>query len=604
MMSTLAARAAVPGGKLLNPLQPPARATSVTTAAAPMQPAGNSVQQQIQRNQIHQGFSTFGQRSVGLTGSRSSLQEVDRQPQETIDLTKKFKRYGGLEVDKLHGLVHKRKRVLKGQLGTVDLYNVCMSLQSSLRLNETYALNVLTILSHDREILLKLADYAPLGNAIVKVLKTTVTSLKMCFSDEYIGFRTLLYHESAVATCLKPDAGSLETYTSSKLDERKVLMEKLLAVSTILRNLSVVTVENQPWLAKHPDYVKCLVDALRISPFEKFRDSKNNNFDDDSIFDEYGLDPDDISSLDTPLDEDLKLSDGFRRAEKLMFQDAATLVLEVRRTAFVALVNVSVQVKLASVSDAQLVSNIISDALQIHSDLLESCHHTPASLSLAWSTNPGSSAFLGDDLQPWMLLDGLSKLTIDIHNMDLFAECTDLERLLKLCLKVLPQTGGFSATGTQEELVCWELAMSCLYHLVVIIDGAPGNDARNGSDSSTPVTPRMPPMSKSKQCTFSKVPSLVPLLISLMRRPALPGMVNQSLNQQYDPLCIKASRIFMEALQRGGDEARRVVKKFESALVGLAITGPAPANTSGGISEEVWRRVGDILFLMNDEAEV
>ncbi|KAI9335516.1 hypothetical protein BDR26DRAFT_936466 [Obelidium mucronatum] len=114
------------------------------------------------------------------------------------------------------------------------------------------------------------------------------------------------------------------------MDKRKAYFKRLVSISTVFRNLSAATVENQQWLGKNAGY------ALRVSPFE-------------------------------PVDDD-------------------------------------------------------ADAVED---------------------------------------DDSSK--IDIKNADLFAECQgELDSLLTVCVKVLPQCGGWPPNGTADDSVCWKLAMSCL----------------------------------------------------------------------------------------------------------------------------------------------
>ncbi|KAI9326980.1 hypothetical protein BDR26DRAFT_1012967 [Obelidium mucronatum] len=594
-------------------------------------PRANSVglQNQQQLQQIQKGFMTYGQRpgiSSQMANGRTNL--LDASPAiADVDPVLLTKKYGGIEVDKIYSVVPRVKKVNKNNLGAVDLYNIAMSLQSPSPIEIAYSLNVLTVLSNDKDVILRFPDFPPLGYAAINLLKTTIASLEelncIPLDDEFIPIRTLLHFESATSACTTANLFSINSLTGSHMDKRKAYLERLVAILTVFRNLSAATVENQQWLGKNGGYFQAVVDALRISPFEPVDDDADAVEDGDSVFDAFGLDDDDDIFLDDVLgSEGAGKKEGSSKDRQLLFQDASTLILEVRRIAYAALLNISLHVQVSTPSNAQTIIRVISDALQTHADFLESHHHGPQ-LAMAWSKDPPSNRHLGEDLQPWMLLEGFNKLTIDIKNADLFAECQgELDSLLTVCVKVLPQHGGWPPNGTVDDSVCWELALSCLYHLVVMLDGAPGEveeeeeqpvgrERRGVSPAAavsvvTPVThdrpfaypPRGP--SSQKQCSFSKCPMLVPLLLSLMRKPSLPSNYppNSSIEQQFHPMCVKASRIFVEALQRGGDDARRVVKPFESSFVGMGISG-----AMAGVSDDVWRKVGEVLFLMNDEEE-
>ncbi|KAJ3064540.1 hypothetical protein HDU98_012073 [Podochytrium sp. JEL0797] len=478
-----------------------------------------------------------------------------------------------------------------------------MSLQSHLPQNITYALNILTILSHDREVVLRFTDFPPLGLAVLRLLHTTAEEVDALVTKEVVGVRELVEFETGVASC----GGGVGVDGA----EGKEAMERLVSVVTVLRNLSVSTVPNQEWLGKNREFIGVVVKVLRISPFVDVQEEEG--VEEGDLFDTFGLERDDPVLFEGVEEEG---GEG-KPMRRLLFREACTTVLELRRVVVALLANISVHVKLGTVSNAATVLDVISDALETHTHLHRG---DPDSHTWSWS-HPASLAFLGEDLHPSYLLESFWKLSLDLRNSDLFQECPArmLDVVADACLAMLPGDG-WNVTGTPDEMVQWDMALSCLYHVVVMRDGAVGEDVgvfvaggaggkgrRKGSIVDTLMVLTSPTSAVAgvgkgllrnagRECSLRKHARLAPLLLSLFQRPTVQGgVMNAALNQQYDPLCAKAARVLVEALQRGGEDARCVLKRFEGVLVGVGIAGPE------GCGEEVWRRVGECLFLMGGD---
>ncbi|KAJ3132008.1 hypothetical protein HK100_005753 [Physocladia obscura] len=474
---------------------------------------------------------------------------------------------------------------MKLLLGPVDLYNIAMSLQStSLDLEIIRSLNVLTILSTERDVILRFSDFTPLGHALVALFRDSLTEFAS-FDDEFIPVRTLLYHEAVAATCYIKIAAATG---GRRWRRKKVLVERIVAILMVVRNLSLVTVENQVWLGKNSDFVECVVDALRISPFEEQTDV----FDDaDDIFEKFGEEPFDPTDFEALLSNGDVCSDyGTAKAtpkkQILTFQDSATLCLEIRRTALTTLSNLAFHIQFASSSHANLVLTTIVDALSTHTTFLASHEHYPG-LATPYA-NPASTVFLGEDLAPMALLEAFSKLGMDLGNADFFSKAglKWIDEMLEVCVGMLP-IDGIPGHANAEDVVFVDLVLSCLLNLVVVIDGAPGgSNSRGDFDKSSS-------FQRQKRCSIAKLPKMVPVLVGLFRQNN--GAVTASNSSSFDNLSIKASRILLEAVRRGGDEARLVLKKYENVLVGMGVSG------GGVVLEDVWKRVGEILFLLNDD---
>ncbi|KAI8839423.1 hypothetical protein BJ741DRAFT_599288 [Chytriomyces cf. hyalinus JEL632] len=540
---------------------------------------------------------------------QQQLSQVQQQIQlqyQTQSLTaSRGKHYGGLDVDKVVALAPKPKKMIKSQLGAVDLYNVSMSLQSDTPIDVTSAINILTILSHDREVVLKLPDFPPLGHALVGLFKKTHLELQSLLpkaklfpsakESDIIPLKTLMHLEAKSSSLSVGKATGLK---SSRPDARKGLMERLIALLSVFRNLTVTLEPNQKFLATHIDFPDVLFGIFAVSPLECVSQDEDEGENDADVF---RIDCPTLTETSTPSYSSLNDPD----TEEILFYEAPTLCLELRRLAFANLVNMSAQSRLPNVTTAQTCLNIIRDTLETHAFYIS----TPCN-GFTWSS---PCPYIGDDLSPHFILEGLSKLTVDLGNADLLSECEGIESLLHICVDMLPSCGGFVIVATVDDVISWELALTCLYYLVLILDGAPGEPPKQllkeeavAKSIPTPTSAILRQTSRQqlsargirrRYSSLGRVPRLVPLLLSLMRRPQTSvAAASAQAVAQFDPLCMKACRVLVEGITRGGEEARRAVKRFESSIVGIGVDGAAGA----GMSEDIWKRLHEVLYMLND----
>ncbi|KAI8607047.1 hypothetical protein BC830DRAFT_217154, partial [Chytriomyces sp. MP71] len=235
------------------------------------------------------GFTTYGQqpgRSTLLEHQMALTNQIRQVEAKPLDLNAKFPKYGGLEVEKLYALAPRAKAMVKNQLGACDLYNVSQSLLSTLHIDVTSALNILTIISHDREVVLKLPDFPPLGLAMIHFLKLAVDELLGLLPDlpsdggkpnstvvdnsrsRILPLKNLLYLEA------KASAMALTAVDAQSClpDRRKVLMEQMISILTVFRNLTANLEPNQKFLGTNCDFVESLMHILRISPLSDSND--------------------------------------------------------------------------------------------------------------------------------------------------------------------------------------------------------------------------------------------------------------------------------------------------------------------------------------------
>ncbi|KAJ3107336.1 hypothetical protein HK100_003605 [Physocladia obscura] len=561
---------------------------SVTSTGQPQQLALN-------KNVI--SFVTYSQQRNAITGvtnfERTTLDAGNAVGVEKADgMLRLYKKYGGIEIDKFFMYIQQRSRK-QLLLGPIDLYNISMSLQStSLDLEITRSLNVLTILSTERDVILRFSDFTPLGHALIALFRNSLTELP-AFDDEFIPVRTLLYHEAAAATCHGDIAVTIDEGCWRR---KKVLVERIVAILTIARNLSLVIAENQVWLGKNTEFVECVVDALRMSPFEKQQAEVSEDAD-NNIFENYReelFDSTDFASIivgDDDYSENTENLTSTSQQKRIQaFQDSATCCLEIRRTALTTLTNLAFHIQFTSPSHASLVLTTIVDALATHTMLLASQAHYPGLMTPF--VNPASTVFLGDDLAPIVLLEAFSKLGMDLGNADFFSQSGTkwVDKMLEVCVDMLPIDGILDVANADDVLLI-DLLLSCLQNLVVIIDGV--LDGSSGNNSSDVTMNSSFQQQQTKRCSVSKFPKMVPVLIGLLRQNNSAATSNN--NQNFDNLSIKASRILLESVRRGGEEARTIVKRYEDVLVGMGVSGGRI------VLEDVWKRVSEILFLLNDE---
>ncbi|KAJ3202813.1 hypothetical protein HDU82_007063 [Entophlyctis luteolus] len=535
--------AAAPPARLSNPLANAFPGGKLPVMTAPVQP---QPKQAAQRPSVSKHRIIFPTNKILQNVHQKAKSGSQTAVSGDMDTTSKvFQRFGGLDVDKLSECLPEVKKVAKTQIGPVDLYNIKMSLKSAQDMEITYGLNVLTVLSNDHEVVLRFRDFNAIGHAVVTLLKDSIEEFnRLCtdrLSDEFVPLRKLLHYEMLSSTCVN-----------------LLLLERISAILMVLRNLSLTAENIQN---------DCPELEIPLPPPSICSDIEEE-----------------ISSSPEPF------------GERILFSDAPTLCLEIRRAAFAVLLNIGLYAELPSLSAAKTVVNVLSDALTTHVEFLEA-HKYSASLSSPWAA-PASSVFFGADLQPIALLEGFTKLAVNVVNGDFIAQCQSGEHnindFLSVCVGMLPQDGGYpTVISHPDDLPFLELLLSCLYNLVVILDGTgAATDRRIGS------------VAAQKQSTLAKAPSFVPILMSLMRLPTSLPTVDGSLAPMgtstalasFEAMCLKASRVLLEAVRRGGHEARQVVKKHEAVLVGMGIGG-----ANAGVTDEVCGRVSDILFLVNDE---
>ncbi|KAJ3349212.1 hypothetical protein HDU83_000688 [Entophlyctis luteolus] len=580
--------AAAPPARLSNPLASAYPGGKLPVMTAPVQP---QPKQAAQRPSVSKHRIIFPTNKILQNVHQKAKSGSQTAVSGDMDTTSKvFQRFGGLDVDKLSECLPEVKKVAKTQIGPVDLYNIKMSLKSAQDMEITYGLNVLTVLSNDHEVVLRFRDFNAIGHAVVTLLKDSIEEFnRLCtdrLSDEFVPLRKLLHYEILSSTCVNLVSCSASALFPSTIPRFQLLLERISAILMVLRNLSLVP-ENQHWLGSNTDFLHVLVSSFRICPFQTAENIQN-----DCPELEIPLPPPSICS---DIEEEISSSpEPF--GERILFSDAPTLCLEIRRAAFAVLLNIGLYAELPSLSAAKTVVNVLSDALTTHVEFLEA-HKYSASLSSPWAA-PASSVFFGADLQPIALLEGFTKLAVNVVNGDFIAQCQSGEHnindFLSVCVGMLPQDGGYpTVISHPDDLPFLELLLSCLYNLVVILDGTgAATDRRIGS------------VAAQKQSTLAKAPSFVPILMSLMRLPTSLPTVDGSLAPMgtstalasFEAMCLKASRVLLEAVRRGGHEARQVVKKHEAVLVGMGIGG-----ANAGVTDEVCGRVSDILFLVNDE---
>ncbi|KAI9317848.1 hypothetical protein BDR26DRAFT_927201 [Obelidium mucronatum] len=133
-----------------------------------------------------------------------------------------------------------------------------MSLQSPSPIEIAYSLNVFTVLSNDKDVILGFPDFPPLGYTAINLLKTAMKSLEKLNSIRINGKR------------IWKDSFDIDCFTEFECGGY-----------------------GEPQrLGKNGGYFQAVVDLLRISPFEPVDDDADAVEDDDSVFDRFGLDND------------------------------------------------------------------------------------------------------------------------------------------------------------------------------------------------------------------------------------------------------------------------------------------------------------------------
>ncbi|KAI9335515.1 hypothetical protein BDR26DRAFT_936465 [Obelidium mucronatum] len=84
----------------------------------------------------------------------------DQWQSNLLDASPAIADYGGIEVDKIYSVVPRVKKVSKYNLAA-ELYDIAMSLQSPSPIEIAYSLNVLTVLSNDKDVILRIPGLSP-----------------------------------------------------------------------------------------------------------------------------------------------------------------------------------------------------------------------------------------------------------------------------------------------------------------------------------------------------------------------------------------------------------------------------------------------------------
>lgn len=175
-------------------------------------------------------------------------------------------------------------------LGTVNIQALCMSLQSTLEKEITYAMNVLLILTNDQKWMFPLSECQDVVDALIDVATQCLDNLLsvlpnedlMEIADKRPSYRQLLYN-----CCVEISQFSREDFSNS-LSENKTKdsinaidvhnsEQNLLAVFVIFRNLSHFEA-NQNVLVQNPDFFPLLIRVVKSLNFHAtslLRSSRN-----------------------------------------------------------------------------------------------------------------------------------------------------------------------------------------------------------------------------------------------------------------------------------------------------------------------------------------
>ncbi|KAJ3313512.1 hypothetical protein HDU76_002630 [Blyttiomyces sp. JEL0837] len=189
---------------------------------------------------------------------------------------------GGWNVEKLGKLVVHPRVVDKTQLGgKVDLYGLERALRSRHEIQVVEALNILTVISHDKDVHVRLGDVPAIGEILITLLRESIYSQRdigppppagLTASDPAIPKKftkvgDLLELEEDEKFCLVED--DLGQCSKTFGDARRIAAERALSILTIFRNLAIPSVENQNWLGKHERFSVVLFECMDVPALEE-----------------------------------------------------------------------------------------------------------------------------------------------------------------------------------------------------------------------------------------------------------------------------------------------------------------------------------------------
>ncbi|KAI8849385.1 hypothetical protein BC829DRAFT_185874 [Chytridium lagenaria] len=479
--------------------------------------------------------------------------------------------YGGFDVDRLVGLLPKPKRVAKSYLGPIDTRKLALSLRSGLETEIAYALNVLSVLSEDPAIPLRLPDVPDLGDSLISLMIDSLGKL----GKDVVPLPDLKRQQEEDAAVPVPLKSCHDSWNRSRsLDER------CLTLSIIFRNLSI-SPETQLWLGRNPRFLSALLGSILAST-QSVKAEKGAADVSEAVFlkEDQGEIALDQEKSETEMEADESPS---RAAYVLLF----------RRNFLVTLLNISSNLEFSSSSEVQPILDALIDLLGLVESPLEAEDISGSTIKGYQSHHsfsqppPAGVGFGVGMILP--ALESVARIAMMLRNSEILSSCNGLDTLVLRCLRCLPSTGVCDPKlSTQEDVLRWEFALVALSSVAGMSEATGALVARTGG-----LIPTMLKMSSRPWAS----PNSAPVTLNLQSSKKNSIMADHEvMTQRADYLSLRAMLV-VKAACTSSSYARQHIRVWEDRLIVLATRQNAE-----------YRRIPDVeviasecLFLLADD---
>ncbi|KAJ3174828.1 hypothetical protein HK101_010814 [Irineochytrium annulatum] len=454
---------------------------------------------------------------------------------------------GGLDVDFLSTLTVTGKRSKSSITGAIVIQDLIMALRSCSDIEITKALNMLTVITEERDNPIRVSQNPDLLMSMVALMEEYVA---MCAKDDgddanykpapIRELRRLKRHED---TRFIPVDKALKTY-----ERRRQMDERWICIGVIIRNMSVVT-DNQIAMGSNERFVHALVESLRVGPRVKRLDPDSDDEGEDSVF-------------GRPFaNEAVEESD-----EDAVFP-SATVALRHRKNLLIILSNVANAVHLKSATLARPILIMLADFI-------------------SQSFEPPTGEESREDIMRDMVnpaLECITRLCLQLRNAEATERCADLITLTATAaMRCLPHAqhafqryvNADPDNVSHDVATMWELALFSLAALAGLGETA--------------------------GATVAKVRGLVALMLRMSHPPnnksCRPPPGNKKIAKMSDReryICVRSMKVLLNCA--GSSGARVVLNRYEGRLMELA------NGTASGFMEEVEELAAKCLYALNDD---